>query len=73
MDGVFEVNLDFFGFTLVCSLIGSENSHFDQSDAAKNKHDLFPRILLGSRGLFLYSQIFCVSVEHLYRLAAMIS
>ena len=73
MDGVFEVNLDYFGFTLVRSLIGSENSHLDQSDAAKTNHDLFPRILLGSRGLYLYNQIFCVSVEHLYRLAAMIS
>ena len=72
MDGVFEVNLDYFGFTLVRSLIGSENSHLDQSDVAKTNHDLFPRILLGSRGLSLYSQIFCASVEHLYRLAAII-
>ena len=54
------------------SLTSSENSHLDQSDAAKTNHDLFPRILLGSRGLSLYSQIFCASVEHLYRLAAMI-
>ena len=70
---MFEVKLDDFGFTLMRSLIGSENSHLDQSDAAKTNHDLFPRILLSSRGLFLYSQIFCASVEHLYWLATMIS
>ena len=50
--------MNYFGFTLVRSLNGSENSHLDQSDAVKTNHDLFPRILLSSRGLFLYSQIF---------------